>query len=332
MNEYKISVIIPVYNTEKYLRKTINSVLNQTLKDIEIILVDDKTPDKSGKICDEFAKMNKNIRVIHKEINEGLGMARNTGLQKANGEYIAFLDSDDTIDLEFYEKLYNSAQKYNSDIAMGEIKFLVGNKKVENNNLNKEKYEGDEIINIILQRYFGNSKENITPSATRSIYKRELINKYKIKFCSEREFRSEDLIFQIDIIPKCKTISYDKNAIYFYNNENMSSLTRKYDKTRFEKDKLLAKEVDKKLKEINLYEKMKEGSTWIFIGNVRACIKQEKNNNKEIAIKNIKDICNDKKVEMSLKINIERTLKQKIYDNLIKYKRYYLLYIIAKFI
>lgn len=332
MKEYKISIIIPVYNTEKYLKRTIESVLNQTIKDIEIILVDDKTPDNAGRICDEYAKANKNIRVIHKEKNEGLGMARNTGMNIANGEYIAFLDSDDTVDSKFYEKLYNSAQKYNSDIAMGQIKFLVGEKEVEKNNLDKEKYEGNEIINIILRRYFGNSKENITPSATRAIYKRMLLEKYKIKFCSEREFRSEDLIFQIDIIPKCKIISYDKSAIYFYNNENMSSLTRKYDETRFKRDKILAEEVDRKLKEINLYEKMKDGTTWIFIGNVRVCIKQEKNNNKETAIENIKNICNDKQVEKALKVNIERTVKQKIFDNLIKYKKYYLLYIIAKFV
>lgn len=332
MRKYKISIIIPVYNTENYLEKTVDSVLNQTLKDIEIILVDDKTPDNAGKICDKYANLNKNIRVIHKEKNEGLGMARNTGMNVANGEYIAFLDSDDTVDAQFYEKLYNSAQKYNSDIAMGQIKFLVGEKEVEKNNLDKEKYEENEIIDIILQRYFGNSKENITPSATRSIYKRELFEKYKIKFCSERKFRSEDLIFQIDIIPKCKIISYNKDAIYFYNNENMSSLTRKYDKTKFKKDKILAEEVDRKLKEINLYEKMKEGSAWIFIGNVRVCIKQEKNNNKKIAMENIKKICNDKQVETALKVSLERTFKQKIFDNLIKYKKYYLLYFIAKFV
>lgn len=331
MDKYKISVIVPIYNTEKYVEKSIKSILDQTMEDIEIILVDDKTPDSAGKICDEYAKKCKRIKVIHKTKNEGLGLARNTGLEIASGEYIAFLDSDDTISPNFYKELYMSAHKYKSDITIGRIEFLTGNKEVERNNLIKENYLEKEIINVILKRYFGNSKENITPSVNRAIYRRALLEKYKIRFCSEREFRSEDLIFQIDVIPKCQVISYAKNAIYYYNNENMNSITRKYDKNKFEKDKILTNEVERKLKKVNLYEQMKEGIAWIFIGNVRACIKQEKNNDIRKAIKNIKQICNDPQVQRSLNVKIDKTFKQIIFDGLIKLKRYRALYIISKF-
>lgn len=112
----KISVIVPVYNSEKYLQRCINSILNQTYKDLELILIDDGSTDSSGSICDSFAKIDSRVRVIHQK-NSGVSEARNIGLNHAVGDYITFVDSDDYIDSRMYEELINLFLKYNADIT-----------------------------------------------------------------------------------------------------------------------------------------------------------------------------------------------------------------------
>lgn len=111
-----ISVIIPVYNVEKYLTRCAESVINQTYNNLEIIFIDDGSTDESGKICDMYAKQDKRVKVVHKE-NGGLSSARNAGLDIARGHYIGFVDSDDYIDLNMYESMFNSIKKYKTNIA-----------------------------------------------------------------------------------------------------------------------------------------------------------------------------------------------------------------------
>lgn len=106
----KVSIIVPVYNVEKYLDRCMQSLLNQTLSDIEIIMVDDGSPDRCPQMCDEYAAKDRRVRVIHKE-NGGLGLARNTGLDAATGEYVAFVDSDDFTSVEAYENLLKRLKK-----------------------------------------------------------------------------------------------------------------------------------------------------------------------------------------------------------------------------
>ncbi len=117
----KISIIIPVYNVEKYLRQCLFSITRQTYKYLEIILVDDGPTDSSGRICDEYAKTDRRITVIHKN-NGGLSSARNAGLQVATGKYIGFVDSDDWVDLQMYEDLYQLLLRYRADVACSNIK------------------------------------------------------------------------------------------------------------------------------------------------------------------------------------------------------------------
>ena len=112
----KISIIVPIYNVEKYLDRCVRSLCNQTLQDIEIILVDDQSPDDCPRMCDEYAKQDSRIIVIHKK-NGGLGYARNSGMKVATGEYVAFVDSDDYVDLDMFESMYNSAKKYDADFV-----------------------------------------------------------------------------------------------------------------------------------------------------------------------------------------------------------------------
>ena len=114
----KFSIIIPVYNVEKYIKKCLDSVFSQSYKDYEVIVVNDGSTDKSMDIAKEY-----NVKIINQK-NAGLSITRNNGLQIANGEYISFIDSDDWVDLDFLEKLYNTAKKYDADIAACGIKRL----------------------------------------------------------------------------------------------------------------------------------------------------------------------------------------------------------------
>ena len=115
MSNELVSVILPIYNVELYLKECIESVIGQSYKDLEIILVDDGSTDQSPYICDEYAKIDRRIKVIHKK-NGGLGYARNSGMKVATGEYVAFVDSDDYVDLDMFESMYNSAKKYDADL------------------------------------------------------------------------------------------------------------------------------------------------------------------------------------------------------------------------
>ncbi len=112
----KVSVIVPVFNVEIYLEECLKSLINQTLKEIEIILIDDKSSDNSGEICDRYGELDSRIRVIHNKSNIRQGLSRNKGIEIARGEFIGFVDADDYVDLDFYEKLYHSAKKNNTNI------------------------------------------------------------------------------------------------------------------------------------------------------------------------------------------------------------------------
>ena len=147
MENKKISVIVPIYNVENYLNRCIDSIINQTYKKLEIILVDDGSPDNCGKICDEYAKKDSRIKVIHKE-NGGVSSARNAGLNIATGDYIGFVDGDDWIELDMYEYLLGLSIKYKADISRCSFVYNdnIGNISKENIKIIKNE---DALINCI---------------------------------------------------------------------------------------------------------------------------------------------------------------------------------------
>ena len=123
-----VTLIVPVYNVEKYLNRCIDSILNQTLEDFELILVDDGSKDNSGNICDEYMRKDRRVKVIHKE-NGGLSDARNSGIEISTGEYLSFIDSDDWVEKEFLETLYNNAIKYQAEIVIVNLHKVFDNKR-----------------------------------------------------------------------------------------------------------------------------------------------------------------------------------------------------------
>lgn len=299
----KVSIIVPVYNVEKYLDRCINSLVNQTLKEIEIILVDDESPDNCPEMCDNYAKKDSRIKVVHKK-NGGLGFARNSGLDLATGEYFAFVDSDDYVDLDFYEKLYKAAKNGCYDLAQGGISKKHGD-RIEHN---YHPYAGqtfDEkgVKSILLPSVLGPDtydKNSGDMSTCIGIYKLSLVKNNNIRFVSEREYISEDAIFDIEIFKHIKSAVILDTAGYYYC-YNEASLTHKYIPNRFAQIKKLCDY------ELSLVDNdiLKERIISTFLINVIATLKLEAMNYKKTGNKNdklkVKQIVNDKYVKSILK-------------------------------
>lgn len=216
----KISVIVPCYNVEQYLDRCMSSILNQTLKNIEIIMIDDGSPDRCPKMCDNYSKLDHRVKVIHKK-NGGLGYARNSGIEIAKGEYLAFVDSDDFIELDMYEKLYSEAIKNDADIIFSNCKFYKkGVSEVRYDVYHDEKFVGDEVKQFLLD-YIAplpeyNHDVKYMMSVWHAIYRSSVVCNHSIRFMSERNVVSEDILFNIDVLMQSNCVLYLKDALYNY--------------------------------------------------------------------------------------------------------------------
>lgn len=213
----KVSVIIPVYNTEKYLKKCLDSVVNQTLEDIEIICINDASTDNSLKILQDYAKNDKRIKVINLSENKGAGYAKNIGLKIVKGEYIGFVDPDDYIDLNYYEQLYKKAIIKNADLVKCNVIVVKTNNEKEHSNLNR----------LIKEK----SKFYFSYEFTSAIYKFSLIINNHIIF-PEDLIVGEDVIFLHKAVIKSHIIEIIDNINYYYIRRDSSLNTDIYDKNR----------------------------------------------------------------------------------------------------
>lgn len=227
----KVSVVVPIYNVEKYLNQCVDSLLNQTLKDIEIILVDDGTRDNSGIIADKYRSKFDNVKVIHQD-NGGLGPARNTGIENATGEYIAFVDGDDWVQADMYEKLYKIAKKNDCDIVVsGHCDYKNGIPVVTKiHPLSGKTFSSREEISEIRKSLFGHYPgdkvvEAFPMSVCMSLYKMEVINRFNLRF---KKILSEDTIFNIAAYSCAKTISFVSYTDYCYRKEEQASITKSF--------------------------------------------------------------------------------------------------------
>lgn len=230
----KISVIVPVYNVEKYLYQCLNSLINQKLKDIEIICIDDCSTDNSYKILKEFAQIDKRIIILKQEKNLGQGAGRNYGIDIAKGEYIGFVDGDDYVDTNFYSTLYKTAKKYNVDIATTNIlkhkKFYKKhNVHYKKNILKSDIQDKIELCKDKKQHFF---------YTTNKLYKTDFIRKNNIKF-SERQIY-EDVKFSIETIHLANAIVSVPGTTYHYVEHKKSSTKLKDEKGKKEQDLVIA--------------------------------------------------------------------------------------------
>lgn len=190
MNEPLVSIIVPVYNTEKYLDRCIKSIISQTYKNLEIILVDDGSPDNCPHMCDEWAEKDNRIKVIHK-LNDGLANARNSGIEICNGDYVMFTDSDDYIELDMVEFLMNLSVKYNADVSRCGFYYNYdnGNQKTDGNDYTVKLLEKDDRIIELVTTGFGGTVWN-------KLYKREVV---KSNFFSKQDGCSEDILYNFRV-------------------------------------------------------------------------------------------------------------------------------------
>ena len=202
----KISIIVPVYKVEKYLNKCVDSILGQSFSDFELILVDDGSPDNCPFICDEYAKKDSRVKVIHKT-NGGLSDARNAGIEIAKGEYLAFIDSDDYVAPDTYEHAFNLMLENNADM-------VVFDAVIVNENQDAEFIDSEEFFvydkNVALTEMIVNRKFSV--NAWNKLYKKELFSSLRYP----KGMLYEDLALTYKLIDLCKTVVYTKAKKYAY--------------------------------------------------------------------------------------------------------------------
>jgi len=225
MEQEKISVVIPVYKVEKYLDKCMESVTGQTHKNLEIILVDDGSPDACPKMCDEWAKKDGRVKVIHKQ-NGGLSDARNFGIDAATGKYLTFIDSDDYLDLNFCETLLNELKNNNADMVIGGVKLVYenpANEKVKNSKtvIDDSVFSVENVNDLIYDKKFPHLM-----TAWAKLYKKELFR--EIRFPVGRLHEDEFVYFQI--LFNCKKLAVNRKVNYFYLQRGTSIMSNKSEK------------------------------------------------------------------------------------------------------
>ena len=230
-----VSVVIPIYNVEEYLDRCVTSVVNQTHRNLEIILVDDGSPDNCPAMCDAWAQKDSRVRVIHKK-NAGLGMARNSGIEEANGKYICFFDSDDYVDSFIVEKCVANAEEHGSDAVVFGRWDVFEDGHTEKKFISAEKtlYQGEEIQKELLPEMFTYDR-GFGVSVWGKFYKFEIFQKYGLRFRSEREVISEDAFFALEFYSKVSIVTIIPENLYFYYSRAVS-LSRQYREDRQEKN------------------------------------------------------------------------------------------------
>jgi glycosyltransferase involved in cell wall biosynthesis len=234
-DDISVSIIIPVYNTQKYLHQCIDSVLNQSFEDFELLLVDDGSTDLSGEICDEYAKLDRRVQVIHKQ-NGGNTSARRAGINQAQGEYIGFVDSDDWIEFNMYENLLKIALKSGADIvSSGSYRSYETSESLIHDDVAAGFYDAadyTEIISILIGAYDGTDRRMV-PSMWCRIYRKSLIQRV-IKGLPDTIQYAEDLYCTISAVLKSKSIYVTHNAFYHYRMHS-SSIVHTRDENFFTK-------------------------------------------------------------------------------------------------
>ena len=253
----KVSIIVPVFRVEDYLDRCVGSLVGQTLKDIEIILVDDGSPDGCPAMCDKWAQTDGRIRVIHKP-NGGLGFARNSGIEQAEGEFIGFVDSDDYVKPDMFERLYLAAKAENAQIAMSGLCCIGGimtSKDTDIQNINCfEKYtvfsgkDGIDRLMLGISGALPGEKQDSRYgfSTVKNIYSLKTVRENGIVFMSEREVMSEDVFFLLDFL-SCISRAVGIEGAYYCYCRNGASLSKSYRADRFEKCGLITDGINERL-------------------------------------------------------------------------------------
>ena len=263
MKSNLISILMPVYNGQEYLEETVLSILNQSYKEFELIIINDGSSDNTKVICDNLEKIDKRIKIIHKE-NTGVSHTRNIALDNASGEYIAFIDSDDSVYKDYLKILLSSMEKSNGQLSVCGFKErkISANGQVED--LSKVFYPKEVIAiedmkDLIMD--FGNS--GLLNPLWNKLYSREIIEKNNIRFKEDVE-TGEDFIFNLQYFKKIKKICFSKEELYYYIRRNNNSITYRYIDNMYEKGLEIHSLLENFLKDMNFYN---NENRYILYGN-----------------------------------------------------------------
>lgn len=253
-NEILVSIIIPIFNAESYIDRCLKSILNNNIKNIEIILVNDGSVDRSGEICEKYKCNYENIIYIN-QCNQGPSVARNNGIARARGKYIAFIDVDDEVKDNFINKIMDEIKRDDIDLFMWGIEYQWINneeiKKIENVQYDTKEYTSNKFLSEIT-KYFNEFYFNFVWN---KLYKKDIILKNKIQF-NKNFKRSEDLLFNLEYIKYIKDVKVLEDILYIHKNTNKESITQTYDSNQYENEKVIyvkMKETIEKLKCNNDY-------------------------------------------------------------------------------
>lgn len=291
----KLSVIVIIYKAEEYLRQCIDSVLAQTYKDFELILVDDESPDGCYQICDEYAKKDKRVKVIHQK-NQGPIMARWNGILASKGEYISLIDDDDWLDANMYEQMIDLAKFNDADIVItGYKEGLEGKYEYKKNKIKSGLYKGDRIIELYKEAlYTGKFYEpGVIPALWNKLIKRDLFFENFMP-ADSNVIMGEDATVSYPMIARAKSIVID-NEIFPYNYRVVQgSMSRKYDPKYFSRCTKLFETLSRNLAENEeMNEDLKYYALFIIeIGFLQLCSRQSSlslSKQKEVAMKFYKE-------------------------------------------
>ena len=244
-----LSVIVSVYNTKKYLRDCIESILAQTYKNFELILVDDGSTDGSSEICDEYTQLFSNVTVIHK-VNGGTVSARKAGLEKALGEYVSFIDSDDWIDDAMYEQMMDKILETNSDVVMCDIQFEDVVFEIQPNYIKEGFLDKKALCEQVYPRMMFDYEyccPCVNPSMCNKIFRREIIRDI-IKNVNEAVTYGEDALCTFPAIFKSEN-AYVMHKCFYHYRRNGDSVSNRYDESIFNRVVLLEEEFRKQFEE-----------------------------------------------------------------------------------
>lgn len=306
MSGPKISIIIPVYNVEKYLRECLDSCVNQTLEDIEIICVDDASPDNSIKILEEYSQKDSRIKILRHEKNKNLGAARNTGLENATGEYVWFVDSDDYIDTKACQILYNAIKEFDVDILCFSAMKFVDTEKKRQFIYDKYYHQGVQINKIYHPKT--NWKEivfsNLNVTAWAYLTKKTILQNFRFR----EGVWHEDTDFTPILLASADSFCYIPYTAYFYRVNQNSIVQTPMSQKRLEDQIAVAESLDKFVQENKITKQhflYKHLNTMIFCAT-RAC-----NENPDLKPNNLNKLLQLQKKYYNLRQRLRKLLKKK---------------------
>lgn len=322
MQNDMVSIIVPVYNAELYLSNCVNSILNQTYKNIEVILVNDGSTDNSGIICEEFAKKDSRVKTIHQD-NSGPSVARNTGINAAVGKYLQFVDSDDYIEANMITQLIEAMEKNVQLVICGYKLISVNGTEILTQEMSPMLQGVYQYLDFI--QYFGGLyKNSFINSPCNKLYITKIINEFNIRFIDNINM-GEDLLFNLHYLNACNKISIINDVFYNYVRYNNNSLTRSFKRDLFENQQMLFREVRKFLLRKNCYTN--ENKYFVeasYVDNLIGCFDNLFHKNSDLTSKYRKKqifyiVCDD-----CLRNNVEYLRKSSILNSfigfLVRYK------------